>query len=64
MLVFDRRSLRCVVPPTEDCDVPTTPAPQLQDEEDGPGGFPNLPPGALPVPGNPAGGSQGKRPRN
>lgn len=26
MLVFDRRSLRCVVPPTEDCEVPTTPA--------------------------------------
>lgn len=27
MLVFDRRSLRCVVPPTEDCDVPTTQLP-------------------------------------
>ncbi|XP_049534268.1 protein obstructor-E-like isoform X1 [Anopheles darlingi] len=27
MLVFDRRSLRCVVPPTEDCDIPTTPQP-------------------------------------
>lgn len=27
MLVFDRHSLRCVVPPTEECDVPTTPAP-------------------------------------
>lgn len=27
MLVFDRRSLRCVVPPTEDCDIPTTPIP-------------------------------------
>lgn len=27
MLVFDRRSLRCVVPPTEDCDIPTTSAP-------------------------------------
>lgn len=26
MLVFDRRSLRCVVPPTEDCDIPVTPA--------------------------------------
>lgn len=26
MLVFDKRSLRCVVPPTEDCDIPTTPA--------------------------------------
>lgn len=34
MLVFDRRSLRCVVPPTEDCDVPTTQLPpenELQD---------------------------------
>lgn len=27
MLVFDKHSLRCVVPPTEDCDVPTTPPP-------------------------------------
>lgn len=27
MLVFDRRSLRCVVPPTEDCEVPTTQTP-------------------------------------
>ncbi|XP_054271577.1 protein obstructor-E-like [Macrosteles quadrilineatus] len=36
MLVFDRRSLRCVVPPTEDCEVPTTPPPQPGDlEEDG-----------------------------
>lgn len=25
MLVFDRRSLRCVVPPTEDCDIPAPP---------------------------------------
>lgn len=34
MLVFDRRSLRCVVPPTEDCDVPSTlPPPTIQDEE-------------------------------
>lgn len=30
MLVFDRRSLRCVVPPTEDCDVPTTSTPILE----------------------------------
>lgn len=36
MLVFDRRSLRCVVPPTEDCDVPTTPPPPPEDlDEDG-----------------------------
>lgn len=27
MLVFDRHSLRCVVPPTEECDIPTTPLP-------------------------------------
>lgn len=34
MLVFDRRSLRCVVPPTEECDVPTTtPAPVDAEEE-------------------------------
>lgn len=38
MLVFDRRSLRCVVPPTEDCEVPTTPPPgpgDFLEEEDG-----------------------------
>ncbi|RZF33073.1 hypothetical protein LSTR_LSTR015746 [Laodelphax striatellus] len=35
MLVFDRRSLRCVVPPTEDCEVPTTPAPAPGEEDDG-----------------------------
>lgn len=35
MLVFDKRSLRCVVPPTEDCDVPsTTPPPPEDIEED------------------------------
>lgn len=27
MLVFDKNSLRCVVPPTEDCDIPTTQIP-------------------------------------
>ncbi|KAI5633474.1 chitin binding peritrophin-A domain-containing protein [Phthorimaea operculella] len=32
MLVFDRRSLRCVVPPTEDCEVPTTTAPPPEEE--------------------------------
>lgn len=31
MLVFDRRSLRCVVPPTEDCDAPTTQQPPEND---------------------------------
>lgn len=39
MLVFDRRSLRCVVPPTEDCDVPTTLPPPPEEEEEE-----NLPP--------------------
>lgn len=35
MLVFDKRSLRCVVPPTEDCEVPTTlpPPPEEAEEE-------------------------------
>lgn len=40
MLVFDRRSLRCVVPPTEDCDVPTTQLPpesELQEAGPSPG---------------------------
>lgn len=37
MLVFDKHSARCVVPPTEDCEVPVTPAviedqPQVQTE--------------------------------
>lgn len=32
MLVFDKISLRCVVPPTEDCAVPTTERPQEDDE--------------------------------
>lgn len=57
MLVFDRRSLRCVVPPTEDCEVPTT-QPPLPDEleQDGEQNIPNaaarpnLPPGAVPLP--------------
>lgn len=34
MLVFDRRSLRCVVPPTEDCDVPTTQSPPEGDSQE------------------------------
>lgn len=61
MLVFDRRSLRCVVPPTEDCDVPTTipPPPAEEDgeqnipqnipQQQGGRDFPNLPAGAVPV---------------
>lgn len=57
MLVFDRRSLRCVVPPTEDCDVPTTIAPERElieggneqdpEEENLPPNVPQLPPGAV-----------------
>lgn len=60
MLVFDRRSLRCVVPPTEDCEVPTTPAnlegqleglnEQEPEEENLPPGVPPLPSGSLPLP--------------
>lgn len=37
MLVFDRKSLRCVVPPTDDCDAPTT---QLPPESDLPENVP------------------------
>nr|AWK28288.1 cuticular protein [Nilaparvata lugens] len=44
MLVFDRRSLRCVVPPTEDCEVPTTPPPAPGEEEDGEQNLPVQPP--------------------
>lgn len=56
MLVFDRRSLRCVVPPTEDCDIPSTippPPPEEEGDENIPQNnpkFANLPPGAIPVP--------------
>lgn len=56
MLVFDRRSLRCVVPPTEDCDVPSTvppPPPEDEGHENIPQNnpkFANLPPGAIPIP--------------
>ncbi|KAG5892662.1 hypothetical protein JTB14_025456 [Gonioctena quinquepunctata] len=71
MLVFDRRSLRCVVPPTEDCDIPSTIPPPRQEEEEfdnvpqnnpknreQKGDFPNLPAGAIPVP------VKNNRPRN
>ena len=34
MLVFDKRSLRCVVPPTEDCDIPSTTPPPPEEEEE------------------------------
>ena len=66
MLVFDRRSLRCVVPPTEDCDVPSTlPPPPLEEDDEtnipqnNPKNKPqfNLPPGAIAVP-------EKNRPRN
>jgi hypothetical protein len=35
MLVFDRNSLRCVVPPTSECDVPPTPSPLEEQPEGG-----------------------------
>jgi hypothetical protein len=33
-LVFDRRTLRCIAPPTEDCEAPTTQAPLPEDDDD------------------------------
>lgn len=33
-LVFDKHSSRCVVPPTEDCDIQATPAPELEQGSD------------------------------
>lgn len=42
MLVFDKRTLRCVVPPTDECEVPTTVPTPLDEEEDG---RPNVPQG-------------------
>lgn len=35
MLVFDKHSARCVVPPTEDCDIIATPAP-IEDQPQAP----------------------------
>lgn len=32
-LVFDRKTLRCVNPPTEDCDAPPPPPPEESSEE-------------------------------
>uniref|UniRef100_A0A023F9L5 Putative cuticular protein analogous to peritrophins 3-d2 n=2 Tax=Triatoma infestans TaxID=30076 RepID=A0A023F9L5_TRIIF len=40
MLVFDKRTLRCVVPPTDECEIPTTMPTPLDEEEDG---RPNVP---------------------
>lgn len=52
MLVFDRRSLRCVVPPTEDCDVPTTQLPPEGDYQEN---------AQIPSRGNENGGSHDQR---
>lgn len=41
MLVFDKKSLRCVVPPTEECDIPSTTPPPPEEEEEKPRGNPN-----------------------
>jgi Chitin binding Peritrophin-A domain len=38
MLVFDKNRKRCVTPPTEDCEVPTTNAPNSDEEQTGTGG--------------------------
>jgi len=38
MLVFDKNRRRCVTPPTEDCEVPTTSAPPPEDEQFNGGG--------------------------
>ncbi|CAG0906245.1 unnamed protein product [Darwinula stevensoni] len=35
MLVFDKKSTRCVFPPTEDCDIPSTPPPPPEEEKGG-----------------------------
>jgi hypothetical protein len=35
MLVFDKNRKRCVTPPTEDCEVPTTNAPNSDEEQAG-----------------------------
>lgn len=34
-LVFDKHSLRCVVPPTEECDIPATPATPIDEQPNG-----------------------------
>jgi hypothetical protein len=39
MLVFDKNRRRCVTPPTEDCDVPTTSAPPPGEEGNNDGNF-------------------------
>ena len=47
MLVFDKQRRRCVTPPTEDCEVPTTKAPPPGEENDnfsGPGEQPQQSP--------------------
>lgn len=67
MLVFDRRSLRCVVPPTEDCDVPTTPPNlegDLNDRNEQEDGEENLPPGVAPLPSGAVPIPLRARPRN
>ena len=35
MLVFDKNRKRCVTPPTEDCEVPTTNTPNQEDDDQG-----------------------------
>ena len=55
MLVFDKNRKRCVTPPTEDCEVPTTNAPNSDEEggQTGAGGAGDFTGESAPRPANP-----------
>jgi len=62
MLVFDKNRRRCVTPPTEDCEVPTTNAPPPEDEQNSGGGSaPRSPNPRRGNSGNNQGGQGGRR---
>merc|ERR1712127_640209 len=64
MLVFDKNRRRCVTPPTEDCEVPTTNAPPPEDEQNnnsGGGSAPRSPNPRRGNSGNNQGGQGGRR---
>jgi len=65
MLVFDKNRRRCVTPPTEDCDVPTTSAPPPGEEGNSEGGFsgPGSSPRQSPNPRRGGGGRRQSGPR-